>query len=507
MEPGRLGAYVDLFCGISATNSRDERDRRFLQAAAAWILALDSASVAILINRSTSLRETLQLDLAEHLRPLIDAVLDHQLMHGLDPVETPGQFQLRRDDPLLARRLAERFLARTERQIGDAAWSETARPRWNWTSDRRMRIGYVCADLRLHPVGLSLRSLFLRHDKSRFEIFLYDQTVKPDPVVAGPMRLGADHVHLCHDETPEALERRVRADEIDILVDLSGAVIGSGDTVFSRPAAPIRVSMIGFPGSMGSRAADYAVVDRDAVPEAFRSGYGERLIIMPRSFLPLDENFEIGEVEVSRADLGLPENGFVMAAFNRMNKVTLDTVRMWIACLRALPKAVLWVSSDDGTAIEAATSLLRRAGLAEQRLVASPRVSVLEHARRHTLADVSLDPLGYNGGYTTALSLRCGVPVVSLSGRCFAWRMSAGMLRAVGLGDCVVESPADYSREVRRIAEDRDYAALLREKLSTEKLFEHLGTRRYVADLERAFLAIADQESGGATPYDIVIEG
>jgi len=505
MNPGRLGPYVDLFCGLSITPTLGATDRRFLELAAVWMLMLDPVSLAILINRYTSLRESLEIDLAEHFRPLMDAVLDKQLARGLDAVETPGQFLLRRDDPVLARRLAERFSARTERRLGAGAWSRASRPRWTWTPERRMRLGYVCSDLAIHPVGLSVRSLTFSHDKARFEIFLYDRTSKPDSVVAGPMRRGADHVRACLDLSPDEIAERIRADGIDILVDLSGAVIGNGDTVFSRPVAPVRISMIGFPGSMGARTVDYAIVDRDAVPAAFRTGYGEGLIIMPKSFLPLDETFEIGEVEVSRADLDLPEDGFVMAAFNRMDKVTLDTVRMWIACLWAIPKAVLWIAADDEKAIASAGSLIRRAGLTSDRLVVSSRVSVLEHARRHTLADVSLDPLGYNGGYTTALSLRCGVPVVSRPGQCFAWRMSAGMLRAVGLEECVVETPVAYRDQVRRIAEDRDYAASLRGKLSPGKLFDALGTRRYAAALERAFLAIAQVEHQGLAPRDIVI--
>ena len=251
---------------------------------------------------------------------------------------------------------------------------------------------------------------------------------------------------------------------------------------------------------------DYAIVDRDAVPAAFRAGYGERLIVMPKSFLPLDETFEIGEVGVSRADIGLSEDDFVMAAFNRTDKVTLDTFRLWIAGLRKIPRAVLWMATDDEPTIAAARTLLRRAGLAEDRLVVSPRVSVLDHARRHTLADVSLDPLGITGGYSTALSLRCGVPVVSRPGQCFAWRMSAGMLRAVGLEDCVVETPAAYLDQLRRIAEDRDYAMSLRQKLAPDKLFNALGTRAYVVALERAFLAIAAIEHQGLAPRDVGID-
>ncbi len=469
------------------------------------MLALDAQAMAILVNRYSDLRKSLNIDLAEHLRPLIDAMLNEQLARGLVPTETPGQFLLRRDDPATARTLVERYLTRIEQSLGDAAWSAARRPPATWTPARRLRVGYVCADLTIHPVGLSIRSLLHHHDKTRFEIFLYDRTPKPILSVSGPVAAAADRVRACRDLGPAEMEALVRADGIDILVDLSGAVIGNADTVFSRPAAPARVAMIGFPGAMGCRTADYAVVDRDAVPDAYRAGYGERLIVMPASFLPLDDTMPVGDAP-ARGDIGLPQDAFVMASFNRLDKITLETVRMWIACLKRIPHAVLWLASDDPETPGAARRLLDRAGLPEGRLVVSPRVSIPEHVRRHRLADVSLDPLGYNGGYTTALSLWCGVPVVSRPGRCFAWRMSAGLLRAAGLEDCLAETASDYLAAVCRIAEDPVHASALRARLSRDRLSNVLGSRRYAEALEQAFLKIAEQGCAGTSPADIVIE-
>jgi protein O-GlcNAc transferase len=504
--PEAIGPYIDLFCALARKTPAHHGGSRFMASAVSWMLVLDSPWIGGLVARYAALRASLKIDVAEHLRPLLDAVLVEQLRRDVDPVETPGQFLLRRDDPIIARDLAERVLERTRRRLGDAAWSEARRPRWTWTPARRLRVGYVCSDLAMHPVGLSIRTLLLNHDKARFEVFLYDRTPEPDRTVAGPVAMGADASRPCLELSSEAMEALVQNDGIDILVDLSGSVIGSGDTVFSRPSAPARVAMLGYPGAMGRRTVDYTVVDRAAVPDTERAGFGERLIVMPGSFLPLDDTFSVGEELPSRADLGLPPEAFVLAAFNRLEKVNIETLRMWVACLKAIPRSILWLASDAVKINEVMEALLERAGLSRDRLVVSARLSVLAHARRHGLADVSLDPVGYNGGYTTALSLQCGVPVVSRPGRCFAWRMSAGLLLRAGLSDCVVDTPAEYLAQVVRIAEDPHYALALRNKLMPRELGRALGTRRYVAALERAFLQIAEQGRQGKSPSDIVVE-
>jgi len=218
--------------------------------------------------------------------------------------------------------------------------------------------------------------------------------------------------------------RLVRDDGIDILVDLSGATIGRGDTVFSRWAAPVRVGMIGYPGAMGRDTVDFTVVHPATVLGSERADFSERLIVMPGSFLLHDDAFTVGAVLPSRRDLGLSEDGFVMVAFNRLDKLNVETLQLWAACLKRLPHVVLWLFMDDTAA-------------AINLAVLSAKLAILPHARRFARADISLDPLGYDGGYSTALSIRCGVPVICHPGHCFDWRMSAGLLHQARLSDSV----------------------------------------------------------------------
>jgi predicted O-linked N-acetylglucosamine transferase (SPINDLY family) len=194
-----------------------------------------------------------------------------------------------------------------------------------------------------------------------------------------------------------------------------------------------------------------------------------------------------------------------MAAFNRLEKVNVETLRLWVACLKRISRAVLWMASDTANVRETMEGFLERAGLSSDRVVVSPKVSVLAHARRHGLADISLDPLGYNGGYSTALALQCGVPVVSRPGRCFAWRMSVGLLHQAGLADCVVETAGKYLAQVTRIAAEPGYADQLRGKLAPAEFARAFQTGRYVATLEHAFLEIAAQGRRGEAPSDIIM--
>ncbi|WP_193183347.1 O-linked N-acetylglucosamine transferase, SPINDLY family protein [Nisaea sediminum] len=498
-RPERIHAYAELFCTLAGTQGDDDWQKRFLRDAPARLLAVNASVVRTLVSGQTGFRDALNFQASYFFEPLFDAVLAEQLRRGDTVFEPPLSVLERRDDPGIA--LAVTTSAMRIASAPDSRW----RAEWGWRGGRRLRLGYVTSDLRMHPVGFSVRSMLVHHDRSRFETFVYDRTEEPVRPVQGPVRLAADHFREVGGLAPAALAERIRADGIDILVDLSGTPLSPEKDVFRRAPAPVRVAMIGFPGATGAETVDYTVADRVVVPEAERSGFSERLILMPGSFLPVDDQAE-DDPAPARAELGLPEDGFVMAAFNRLNKVDMATLRLWFECLRRIPRALLWVATQSEEGADNLRRFAAQAGLAPERIRFAEPTGIRDHRARVAAADIALDPLGYNGGHTTALALARGVPVVTLPGRCFAWRMSASILAAAGVPEGIADSPADYLARVERFAADAPFLAAVRARLRQPEPGGFFSTKAYVAALEAAFLEIAGNRSAGLPDRDIEVK-
>ncbi|MEQ8333538.1 hypothetical protein [Nisaea sp.] len=498
--PGNINPYIELLSELSVSNQNEAWQRRFLETAGRRLLQLDRGATRALILGFRPLRDALDLGATQFLAPVLDAVLESQVAHGDVPFEAPNSLLERRDDPALALRVAQLVMGHARRRRTEIF----QRPAWAWFGDRKLRVGYVCSDLNMHPVGLSVRSLMLRHDRDRFDITVYDRTTEPKQPVQGPVKLAADQFRAVPGLSVPDLRKMILSDGIDILVDLSGAPLDPLRDVFCLGAAPLQVSMLGYPGGIGQETVDYYVADPVTVPPSERSGFSECLILMPGSFLPVDDQMP-DEDPPPRSALGLPEDAFVMAAFNRLNKLDLSTIRLWFTCLRRIPNTVLWCAVDEGPGRSNLLKLLSDAGLDPDRVVVTDRVGIREHRARISAADIALDPIGYNGGYTTALAIQRGVPVVTLPGHSFAWRMSAGILSAAGLPEGIAESPADYFARVERFASDPLWLASCRNRLleKTSSLFFNPGA--YIRALEEAFMRIANNRRNGLKDEDVVV--
>lgn len=496
-DPKSFAAYLEAFGACGSGASQETWERRFVDRVPAWLLALDTKAVRGVVTGFKRLKDDLNLEASEAFAPFLDAILETQLKRGDTPFEVPLSFLERRDDPARALALAEIAM----NSVGLSGGGAEDRPPWSWDGRRRLRVGYVCSNLRMHPVGFSVRSMLGYHDRDRFEIHVYDRTDVPARTVEGPVRLMAERFHEVRDLAPKDVATRIAADAIDVLIDLSGAPLAPKQDVFRYRPAPVQIAMIGYPGATGAGTVDYTVVDPVVVPATERAGFSERLIFMPDGFLPVDNSVEEEPIP-SRSDLGLPADAFVMAAFNRFSKINLLTLKLWFACLKRVPDAVLWTAPETREAGANLRRLALQAGLDSDRLIFAAPTGIREHRARLAAADIALDPLGYSGGYTTVLALQRGVPVVTMPGRSFAWRMSASILQAAGLTEGIAERPADYLARVERFARDAHLLSACRNRLCQDRGSGLFPTRPYVEALEQAFRTIARNRSAGRPDED-----
>ena len=312
-------------------------------------------------------------------------------------------------------------------------------------AERRLRIGYVSPDFRLHSVAYFVEPLLREHDRQAVEIFCYAEVSRPD-VVTARLRTMADRWLVTVGLSDEELAERIRADRVDILVDLAGHTENNRLGVFARKPAPVQATWLGYPNTTGMDAIDYRLIDAvtDPVGEADALA-SETLVRLEGGFLCYGGLIDAPE---PRAPPCLRSGVVTFGTFNDASKVSPITFDTWGKLLARLPKARLFVKGKQFRDDVTRSLFLARLG---ERGVAAERIEVVawvpdvpSHLAAYNRVDIALDPFPYNGTTTTCEALWMGVPVVTLRGDRHAGRVGASLLSQIGLPDLIADTVEDY---------------------------------------------------------------
>jgi hypothetical protein len=294
-----------------------------------------------------------------------------------------------------------------------------------------------------------------------------------------------------------ATAERIRADGIDILVDLKGYTYGSRAEVLGYRAAPIQVNFLGFPGTLGTSLVDYIVTDPIVTPPEAASDYAEKFAYLPDCYQPNDRKRPIGP-PVARVECGLPESGFVYCCFNNTYKITPAMFDLWCRLVAEVEGSVLWLLDANLQAKDRLCAEARARGVDPQRLIFAPRLPLAQHLARLANADLVLDTLPYNAHTTASDALWAGVPVVTCPGETFASRVAASLLKAADVPELVATSLDEYAGIAVRLAQDPSALAALKGKLLTRRgtcaLFD---SERYARNLEALYERMLEQWRSG----------
>ncbi|WP_020174881.1 tetratricopeptide repeat protein [Methyloferula stellata] len=371
----------------------------------------------------------------------------------------------------------------------------------------KIRVGYLSTDFRDHPVGRLLPELFARHDRAKIEVIGYALGVEDAGLLRGRIRQACDSfVDLHHMPDAEAA-RRIQADRIDILVDLTGPTIGSRQEILTLRPAPVQVSFLGWPGSMGADFIDYVIADPFIVPREQHMFYSEKVVHLPDCYQPSDPQRPVPSAIPTRAECGLPEEAFVFCSFNNPNKITPEIFDLWMRLLRRVENSVLWLYCKSQQTIANLNLRAKAHGVAADRIIFAPVAQYDAYLGRLRQADLFLDSHPYNAGATCNDALWVGLPVLTCAGETYVSRMAGSLLRAAGLPELVTHSLADYEALAVRLASEPDLLADLQHRLirgrGTAPLFD---MSRFAANLERAYREIQDIRLAGEPPRFIAVE-
>jgi protein O-GlcNAc transferase len=356
----------------------------------------------------------------------------------------------------------------------------------------RLRIGYLSSDFYDHATAYLIAELIERHDRGRFEIHGYSY----GPDQGGDMRARlvsafdrfTDIDVLSH----RAAAARIRADDIDILVDLKGHTHRARPKILAFRPAPVQVNYLGYPGTMGAPFIDYIVADEFIVPRDRQMFFAEKLAYLPDCYQPNDTRREIAAAP-GRAACGLPAQGSVFCAFNNSFKITPNFFAIWMRLLQQVPGSVLWLLESNALMRRNLTAAAVAAGVEPARLVFAPILKHRDHLARHRHADLFLDTLPCNAHTTASDALWAGLPVFTCLGETFAGRVAGSIGRAAGLSELVATSPRDYEALALALARDPARLADIRSRLGAGRLslpLFDMGKR--TRDLEALYVRMAE---------------
>jgi protein O-GlcNAc transferase len=383
-----------------------------------------------------------------------------------------------------------------------AKYPQRSAPLWSGAQRRheRIRVAYISADFREHPVSYLLTGVFGAHDRRHFEVT--GISLRPDDGSSASRRVRAalGNVVEVFRRTDADIAALLRELEIDIAVDLMGYTHGARSAIFAYRPAPVQVNYLGYPGTLGVPYMDYLIADRVVVPPGRQAHYSERIVWMPDCFQANDDQRRIG-ARPGRSAMGLPEAGFVFCCFNNSYKITPAMFERWLGLLRAVPGSVLWLVADHPAVPRNLREEARRRDVDPARLVFAERLPYADHLARVQLADLFLDTLPFNAGTTASDALWAGVPVLTCPGDAFASRMAASLLTAAGLPELIAGSVEDYSALALKLATTPPALAELRARLARNRsgcaLFD---TGRFCRNLESAYRTMWERFQRGEGP-------
>lgn len=373
-------------------------------------------------------------------------------------------------------------------------------------ADGRIRIGYFSADYHQHATMLLLAGVLRQHDRTRFSVTAYSFGPDADDPVRHALLGDVERFVDVRGLDNAAVVAMARADGLDIAVDLKGYTRHNRAELFAYRLAPVQVNWLGFPGTCGTEFHDYLLGDSVLTPPEAQPHYSEQLIRMPFSYQCNDDRRPIADWSPTRADLGLPELGFVFCCFNNLYKITPDIFAIWLRLLGEVPGSVLWLLHSNAEAEANLRAAAEAAGLDAARLIFAAHEPNPRHLARMAMADLFLDTFPCNAHTTASDALWAGLPLLTLLGETFPARVAASLLQACGLSELVTATPQDYEALALALARDPARLAALRAKLAagrgTAPLFD---TRRFTRDLETAYTMAVQRSRRGLPPEGFAV--
>ena len=353
-------------------------------------------------------------------------------------------------------------------------------------NNKKIRIGYISHNFIFHPVSFLISGVIKKHNREEFEIYGYSINTKKDKITEKISKTFDFYRDISVKSDDEAVNI-IRSDNLDFIIDLMGYTSGSRMGILSRKVAPIQISYLAYPSTTGSDQIDYLLADKYVIPETEVDNFTEKIVNIPGTFMCFDDTTKISDKFTKKHFYNFKQNSFIMVAFHRPQKLNLKTVSCWCDILNSIEDSFLWIRKPNKYALKNLLEFFEMRDVDRSKIIFADREPTYEkHLARYIVGDLLLDTFNYNGHTTTIEALWSGLPVITLQGKNFASRVSASILRSIGLEDLIANTIYEYKQKVIFYSKNPSEIQSLKSKLSKLKSDGELfNTETFTIKLEK----------------------
>lgn len=350
---------------------------------------------------------------------------------------------------------------------------------------KKIHIGYLSSDFHNHATAHLFTGVLELHNKYEFEVFIYSYGKNDASHYRNRIINSTTNFKDVSSLKNEEIADQIYNDNIDILIDLKGYTNGARLQICALKPAPIQITYLGFPGTLGADFFDYFIVDKVIVPKEHLPYYTETPIYMPHTYQPNDNKQPISPRNFSKSECNLPEDHFIFCSFNQSYKFEPVMFDCWMNILKKVPKSSLWLLKSSEAVMENLKKEATFRGVNSSRLIFAEQMTKDLHLSRLKNADLMLDTRIYNGHTTTSDALFVNVPVITVEGDHFASRVSSSLLQAINLNDLICKTQEEFETLAIKMAQSKEFYSEIKNKLRENKFSCPLyDTKQFTLDLE-----------------------
>tara|TARA_Y100001968_G_scaffold333397_1_gene396013 strand:+ start:10010 stop:12145 length:2136 start_codon:yes stop_codon:yes gene_type:complete len=339
----------------------------------------------------------------------------------------------------------------------------------NLSKKNKIRLGYISSNIYEHPVSILLTRVLELHDKSKFEIYTYSFGKKKEDEYYKRIKNSSKKFYDLSTASLNNIIKQIREDKIDIAIDLMGYTKDNRHEIYTIGIAPIQISYLGYPGTIGGDSIQYMIADKFLIPNEYKKFYSEKIIYMPNTYMCNDDSImPDNSIQINRMSENLPDDSFVFCCFNSCYKLNPEIFKAWLSLIKQVDNSVLWLYCSNEEAKENLKKQAVKYNVNSSRLIFAKKQPLKKHLSRQKCADLFLDTSLYSAGATAWIALSMGLPIITISGKSYTSRMSGSLLNALGLTELITDSIEAYKNKAYELATNKSYLNSIKDKL--EKL-------------------------------------